>query len=68
MTVTPDTRVVGQRASFAEIPANDVIPAEGPQIGTRLRAERIDVVLASDSLKVPCQPTPPIIELVRLSL
>ncbi len=57
--VTSSTRILGQRDSFTAIVLNDVVRAEGRLVGNRLFADRVEVVLAADSLRVQPQPKGP---------
>lgn len=51
VTVSSNTRILGQRDSFAAIVPNDVVRAEGRMVGNRLVADRVEVVLAADRLR-----------------
>lgn len=68
VVISNNTRVLGQRDSFAAIVPNDVVRAEGRTVGNRLLADRIEVVFAADSLKVQPPPKGPTIEFLTFRI
>lgn len=69
VVITNNTRVVGQRDSFARIVSNDVVRAEGRRTASnRLLADRIEVVFATDSMKVQEPSTPSTIEFITIRM
>jgi hypothetical protein len=65
---TTTTRVLGQRDSFAGIALNDVVRVEGRADGNRILAERIEVILAADGVKVQNLPRAPSIEFFPVTI
>jgi hypothetical protein len=68
VVTTSTTRVLGQRDSFAAIVLNDVVRVEGRADGSRLLADRIEVILAADGVKVQNLPRAPTIEYFPFSI
>jgi len=65
---TANTLVLGQRDSFAGIALNDVVRVEGRADGSRLLADRIEVILAADGVKVQNLPRAPSIEFFPVTI
>ncbi|MGQ0550701.1 MAG: hypothetical protein ACT4PY_13640 [Armatimonadota bacterium] len=68
VVTTSTTRVLGQRDSFTAVVPNDVVRAEGRMVGNRLIADRVEVVLAADSLKVQPPPKGPTIDFLTFRI
>ncbi len=69
VVITNHTRVLGRRGSFSNIVPNDVVRAEGRRTaGNRLLADRIEVVFATDSMKVQEPSLRPTIEFVTIRM
>ncbi|MGH2373398.1 MAG: hypothetical protein ACREJ4_17125 [Candidatus Methylomirabilaceae bacterium] len=68
VAITSNTRILGQRDSFAAIVPNDVVRAEGRMVGNRLLADRVEVVLAADSLRAQPQPKGPTIDVLTFDI
>ncbi len=65
VVITPETRVLGQRQTLADIALNDVVRAEGRwAAGDRLVADRVEVVIAAGSLSLRRAMVTPTLEII----
>ncbi|HEV8339845.1 MAG TPA: hypothetical protein VGR25_09345 [bacterium] len=64
-TITPETRVLGQRQRVSGVVLNDVVRAEGRwTAGDHLLADRVEVVIAAGSLALRRPLVTPTLELI----